>query len=175
MAIHERAPTVREPSLMTRRRLGGIAASAGSLMAASVLLAAPASALDLDEMTVVTLASKGAWGVATAGSTGEAIAAAVRACRAMAGAPSDCGARLATTRGRWVIANLCGDHPIIVAADTREGAEATAIEREIETRRVYVPGLPPCRRVLTVDPAGAVAATGSQYSARIKTERPPPR
>jgi hypothetical protein len=145
------------------------------LTAARILLAAPASALDLDELTVATLASDGSWGVATAGSTGEAIAAAVRACRAMARAPTDCGARLTTTRGRWVIANLCGDHPIIVGADTREHAEATAIEREIEVRRVYVPGLPPCRRILTVDPAGAIAASGPHHSARAKTERPPPR
>lgn len=159
---------------MTRRGNGGIAATARLLAASSILLAAPASALDLDEVTVVTLASKGAWGVATAGSTGEAIAAAVRACRAMAHAPTDCGARLTTTRGRWVVANLCGDHPILVGADTREHAEAAALEREIEVRRVYVPGMPPCRRVLTVDPAGAVAVTGSHHSARAKTERRPP-
>jgi hypothetical protein len=159
---------------MTRRGNGGIAATARLLAASSILLAAPASALDLDEVTVVTLASKGAWGVATAGSTGEAIAAAVRACRAMAGAPTDCGARLTTTRGRWIIANLCGDHPILVGADTREHAEAAVIERELETRRVYVPDLPTCRRVLTVDPAGAVAVTGSHHSARAKTERRPP-
>jgi hypothetical protein len=159
---------------MTRRGNGGIAATARLLAACGILLAAPASALDLDEVTVVTLASKGAWGVATAGSTGEAIAAAVRACRAMARAPTDCGARLTTTRGRWVIANLCGDHPIIVGADTRQEAEAAALEREIQVRRVYVPGLPPCRRVLTVDPAGAVAVTGSHHSARAKTERRPP-
>lgn len=159
---------------MTRRGHGGIAAPAGLLAACGILLAAPASALDLDEVTVVTLASKGPWGVATAGSTGEAIAAAVRACRAMARAPIDCGARLTTTRGKWIIANLCGDHPILVGADTRERAEAAVIERELEIRRVYVADLPPCRRVLTVDPAGAVAVTGSHHSARAKTERPPP-
>jgi hypothetical protein len=159
---------------MTRRGNSGIAAAARLFAASGILLAAPASALDLDEVTVVTPASKGAWGVATAGSTGEAIAAAVRACRAMARAPTDCGARLTTTRGKWIIANLCGDHPILVGADTREHAEATVIEREIEVRRIYVPGLPPCRRVLTVDPAGTVAVTGSHHSARAKTEQRPP-
>jgi hypothetical protein len=159
---------------MIRRGHSGIAATVCLLTAANILLAAPASALDLDELTVATLASDGSWGVATAASTGEAIAAAVRACRAMARAPTDCGARLTTTRGRWVIANLCGDHPIVVSADTREDAEATAIEREIQTRLVYVPALPSCRHVLTVDPAGAVASTGPQYSARVKTERVSP-
>jgi hypothetical protein len=144
------------------------------LAASGILLAAPASAIELDQVTVVTLAHDGPWGVATAGSTGEAIAAAVRACRAMARAPTDCGARFTTTRGRWVIANLCGDHPIIVGADTRQDAEAAAIEREIKVRRLHVPNLPPCRRVLTVDPAGAVAATAPHHSARAKTERRSP-
>jgi hypothetical protein len=159
---------------MTRRRHGGIAAPGTLLVVSSILLAAPASALDLDELTVVTLAHDGSWGVATAGSTGEAIAAAVRACQAMAAEPTDCGARLTTTRGRWVIASLCGDRPIIVGADTREDAEAAAVGRVIEIRRAYVPELPPCRRVLTVDPAGAVATTGSHHSARAKPERLPP-
>jgi hypothetical protein len=119
-------------------------------------VAIPAKAVDLDELTVVTMARDGSWGVATAGSTGEAIAAAVRACRAMAAAPTDCGALLTTTHGKWVLANLCGNHQIIVGAGTLEDAEATAREREIETRRAYVPDLPPCRRVLTVDPVGVV-------------------
>jgi hypothetical protein len=56
------------------------------LLALASLMAGPvaAGAVDLDELTVVTLARDGSWGVATAGSTGEAIAAAARACRAMA-------------------------------------------------------------------------------------------
>jgi hypothetical protein len=163
-----------EGTAMTWRRHGGIAATARLLSASGILLATPVSALELDELTVVTLAHDGSWGVATAGSTGEAIAAAVRACRAMAREPTGCGAHLATTRGRWVIASLCGDRPILVSADTREDAEAAAIEREIEVRRAYVPELPPCRRVLSVDPAGAVATAGSHHSARAKPERLPP-
>jgi hypothetical protein len=119
-------------------------------------VAIPAKAVDLDELTVVTMSRDGSWGVATAGSTGEAIATAVRACRAMADAPTDCGALLTTTHGKWVLGNLCGDHQIVVGADTLEDAEATAREREIETRRTYVPDLPPCRHILTVDPAGVV-------------------
>jgi hypothetical protein len=150
------------------RPKSALAATLATGVACSTLLAAtaPAVAVDLDEVTVVTLARDGSWGVATAASTGEAIATAVRACRAMAGAPTDCGALFTTTRGKWVLASLCGDHQIIVSAGTLEDAEATAREREVETRRTYVPDLPPCRRVLTVDPAGAVAATGSHHSAR---------
>jgi hypothetical protein len=132
-------------------------AALGLLLLLSV--AVPAKAVDLDEVTVVTMARDGSWGVATAGSTGEAIATAVRACRAMADAPTDCGALLTTTHGKWVLANLCGDHQIIVGAGTLEDAEATAREREIDTRRSHLPDLPPCRRILTVDPAGVVIAS----------------
>jgi hypothetical protein len=147
-----------------RTRGGGKIAVTAVLIAAlglSLLLSvsSPAKAVDLDEVTVVTVARDGSWGVATAGSTGEAIATAVRACRAMADAPTDCGARLTATRGKWVLANLCGDHQIIVGAGTLEDAEATARKREIETRRAYLPDLPPCRHILTVDPAGVVIAS----------------
>ena len=49
-------------------------------LAFGILLAAtiPVAAVDLDELTVVTLARDGSWGVATAGSQGQAIAAAIR-------------------------------------------------------------------------------------------------
>jgi hypothetical protein len=36
--------------------------------------------------------------------------------------------------------------------------------------RIYVPALPPCRRILTVDPSAIVAVAGSHHSARAKTE-----
>jgi len=129
-----------------------------SLAAYSILLAGmtPATAVDLDELTVVTLARDGSWGVATAGSQGQAIAAAVDACKAMAGAPNDCGAQFVTTRGGWVIANLCGDYKVIVAAETREATEQAALSRESDLKRLYAPGMPSCGRVLTVDPRGAV-------------------
>jgi hypothetical protein len=147
--------------LMLQNHRGSLLAGRFLALACGILLAAtaPAAAVDLDELTVVTLARDGSWGVATAGSTGEAIATAARACRAMARAPTDCGALLTTTRGKWVLANLCGDHQIIVAASTLEDAEATAREREIDTRRSHLPDLPPCRRILTVDPAGVVIAS----------------
>src|SRR5262245_54346578 len=95
-------------------RCGGKIAVTAFLIAALGLLlllsvAMPAKAVDLDELTVVTMARDGSWGVATAGSQGPAIAAAVRDCRAMAGGPTDCGAQFITTRGGWVVAKLCGD------------------------------------------------------------------
>src|SRR5262249_2588198 len=98
-------------------RGGGTVAVTAALVAARGLflllsIAIPAKALDLDELTVVTLARDGSWGVATAGSQGPAIAAAIHDCRAMAGGASDCGAQFVTTRRGWIIANLCGTHKI---------------------------------------------------------------
>jgi hypothetical protein len=61
-----------------------------------------------------------------------------------------------TTRGGWVIASLCGDHKIIVAAKTRDAAEEGVLAREIDLRRDYAQDMAPCMRILTVDPRGAV-------------------
>jgi hypothetical protein len=137
-------------------KLGKAVALRCLVPALCILLAVPAQAVDLDELTVVTLARDGSWGVATAGSQGQAIAAAIRDCRAMAAASSDCGAQFTTTRGGWVVANLCGDHKIMATAETRESAEQAALVREADLKRLHAPTLPPCRRVLTVDPRGTV-------------------
>ena len=123
--------------------------------ALTVLLSAvPAAAVDLDEVTVVTLARDGSWGAATAASTDQAIAAAIRNCRVMSAPPSDCGAQLALSRGSWVIANLCGDHKILANGKTRIEAEQAAFAWEADAKRLYVPNLTQCRRVLVVDPRG---------------------
>jgi hypothetical protein len=116
----------------------------------------PAPAIELDELTVVTLARDGSWGVATAGSQGQAIAAAIRDCRAMAAAPSDCGAQFVTTRGGWIVARLCGDHKIIVAAETREAAEQAASIRQMPLKRLSA-----CTPILTVGPHGIVLPSRS--------------
>lgn len=137
------------------------------LMVATV----PAKAVDLDELTVVTLARDGSWGVATAGSQGQAIAAAIRDCRAMAAAPNDCGAQFMTTRGGWVVANLCGDHKIIADAETREAAEQAAFSRETDVRRYYVRDMPPCRRILTLDPRGVVLPSPAMPAHQIDARR----
>ena len=133
--------------------------------------AIPAKAVDLDEMTVVTLAGDGSWGVATAGSQGEAIAAAIRYCRATTAVPTDCGAQFTTSRGGWVVGNLCGDHKIMATAETREGAEQAALVREADLKRLYAPNLPPCRRVLTVDPSGAVLPAQAASAHQIDAQR----
>jgi hypothetical protein len=116
----------------------------------------PAKAVDLDDLTVVTMARDGSWGVATAGSQGLAIAAAIHDCRAMAGGPSDCGAQFVTMRGGWVIAKLCGAHKIMVTAQTREDAEQAALVREIVLKQLPGADWSPCRPVFTVNPVGVV-------------------
>jgi hypothetical protein len=122
----------------------------------------PASAVDLDELTVVTLARDGSWGVARAGSQGPAIAAAIRACRAMAGTASDCGAQFTTVRSGWVIASLCGVRKVIAAAETREAAEQAMLLREYNLKPLHGPDMPPCRRVVTVNPTGATVTPERQ-------------
>ena len=136
-----------------RTQGGGNGAVTVALIVALGLLvllsvAVPAKAVDLDELTVVTMARDGSWGLATAGSQGPAIAAAIHDCRAMAGGPSDCGAQFVTTRGGWVIANLCGTHKIMVTAATREDAEQAALVREAFIKRLDGAEGLACRRVL---------------------------
>ena len=122
-----------------------------AVLAVHPALAPPAAAVDLDELTVVTLAGDGSWGVATAASQGPAIAAAIRDCRAMASRPTDCGAQFATSRGGWVVARLCGDHKIIATGETREAAEQAVLARELSLKRLAA-----CTRDLTVSPGGVV-------------------
>jgi hypothetical protein len=101
--------------------------------------------------------------VATAGSQGPAIAAAIRDCQAMSTAPSDCGSQFATTRGGWVVASLCGDHKVIVTGKTLEAAEQSARLREMDVLRLRSPGMPACRRVLIVDPDGVVTVMSRRH------------
>ena len=111
-----------------------------------------------EAVTVLTMARGGAWGTATETSTSRAIAFAIRNCQAMAQSRLGCGAMFTTVRSGWSVALLCGDEPIIAAASERPDAERLAVEREAELREVHRRDLPPCARVVTVDPNGAVIA-----------------
>ena len=118
-----------------------------------------------DDWTVVTLARDGSWGVACDASQPRAIAEAIRYCRAMSGGSSDCGAQLTATRGGWTVANLCGDHQVIATGDSLAAAEAEALNREISLQLLYVPDLPRCRGVVTVDSATSTITSSVQISA----------
>jgi hypothetical protein len=108
-----------------------------------------------EDWTVVTMARDGSWGVATDSLMGRAISAAMRDCRAMSGEKSDCGAEFRVTRSGWILALLCSDHKVLASAKQREDAEAN-VRLRIDLKRAYIPDLPLCRIVLTVDPRGAI-------------------
>jgi hypothetical protein len=125
-------------------------------------------AVGLDEVTVVTMARDGSWGVGTAGSHGPAIAAAIRDCRAMSGGPSDCGAQFITSRGNWVIAGLCGSQKIFVTAATLEDVERAAMKREHKLNAVS--NAAPCKWILTVNPRDVVVMATSKDSNAAPTD-----
>ena len=118
-----------------------------------LLLGSPAGMAADDDWTVLTMAQDGSWGVACHDSQWRAMAEAMRFCRSMAGASgaSDCGANFATTRGGWIVANLCGDYKVLATGATLSEAETEALNREISLQLQFVPDLPACRRVVTVD------------------------
>src|SRR5262249_55051339 len=107
------------------------------------------------DWAVVTIARDGSWGVGIDRHLAGANAAAVRACRAMSSGGSDCGAEFAATRGGWIIGLRCDDYRILVTGMGLKEAELAALHREIDLKQLYVPDLPACHRVLTVDPRGA--------------------
>jgi hypothetical protein len=113
------------------------------------------------DWTVVTMAPGGSLGVATAATAGEAIAQAIRNCRGMFREGRGCGAQSRAVRTGWILAMRCGARNIIAAEASLSDAERAAADREAELRHVYVPDLPPCRRLLTVDPQGGIGITGS--------------
>ena len=116
-----------------------------------LLTGIPAGVAADDDWTVLTMAQDGSWGVACDGAQWRAMAEAMRFCRSMAGASgaSDCGANFAATRGGWIVANLCGDYKVLATGPTL--SEAEALNREISLQLQFVPDLPTCRRVVTVD------------------------
>jgi hypothetical protein len=119
-----------------------------------------------EAVTVLTMARGGAWGTATETSTSRAIALAIRNCQAMSQSPLGCGAMYTTVRSGWSVALLCGDEPIIAASAERADAERSASGRESELRDLYRRDMPPCTRVVTVDPNGLVVAPPLYTSGR---------
>jgi hypothetical protein len=127
--------------------------------AAILLLAAPSALAQAGpdaEWTVLTVAHNGAWGVSTARSQGDAIAGALRHCQARSSEPADCGAELVAYKLGWALAILCGDRRVVISAGSLDEAERAAYERITALKLACPTGLPPCRRLLTVDPAGVV-------------------
>jgi len=140
--------------------LGG----ANLLFAQSKSLAAvPAGASD-DNWTVLTMAPDGAWGVATDAAVNQAIARALSSCKTRSRTEIGCGAYSTAIRSGWSLGIRCGRNNIVVSANELADAERTAGERERVLRQNYVPDMPPCRRVVTIDPRGAIVATDPNES-----------
>jgi hypothetical protein len=138
------------------------------LLLCALLLGTPTQSVAADDdWTVLTMARDGAWGVACQGSQWQAMAEAIRFCRSMAGASraSDCGASFATTRGGWIVANLCGYYKVLATGATLDEAETEALNREISLQQQFVPDLPPCRRMVTIDAGRSNIISSLRYSA----------
>jgi hypothetical protein len=112
------------------------------------------------------MARDGSWGVGVDPHMAAATAIAVRECKAMSATGSDCGAELATARDGWIVGVRCNDYRILATANTLKEAELAALYREIDLKELYVPDLPACERVLTVDPRGVATTTTSHFSRR---------
>ena len=68
-----------------------------------------------------------------------------------------CGAQSRAIQAGWIVATRCGDRNILVAERRLADAERATRERETDIREHHAPNLPPCRRVLTVNPNGGLA------------------
>jgi len=64
----------------------------------------------------------------------------------------------------WLLGTRCGTRSILASGATRPEAEADAERRASIMRRDYVPDLPACRRVVFVDPQGAIEDAESAAS-----------
>lgn len=117
--------------------------------------------------TVLTMAPDGSWGAATESSSNRAIANAVAECKFKYRAAIGCGGYQVAVQRGWVLGIRCGNENILVAALDLAIAKQSALLREVELRRSYVPDMPACRRVVTIDPRGTIAVpTKGQASAR---------
>jgi hypothetical protein len=108
--------------------------------------------------TVLTMAPDGNWGAATESMSNRAIANAVADCQFKYGAEIGCGGYILEFQRGWVLGIRCGNENILAAARELAEAERLALWRERQLRSIYRPNLPPCGRVVTIDPRGAVKA-----------------
>jgi hypothetical protein len=168
----------RREHIMHRRIILGtacaLALTLGALAAAFAQSASPQPAAIEEwahDFTVLTLAPDGAWGTATDPRINRAIHLAISNCKIMSGAALGCGAYLTTVRGGWSLAIRCGSENITAADRNLAEAERRALRRESELRARYVPGMPPCARVVTVDPNGSVLMPAVGHAVGLRSTR----
>lgn len=110
------------------------------------------------EVTVLAIAPDGSWGTATAPFINEAIGRAIANCKTKYRGEIGCGYRFTSIRAGWSFALRCGQENILVAEKTLQAAEQAAVNSELRLRRDYYPDMPPCVRVVSVDPDGRIIA-----------------
>ena len=163
--------------MIRRSLLGAVFALALTLGALAAALAQSASSQPpaieewAHDFTVLTMAPDGAWGTATDLRINRAIHLAITNCKAMSEMELGCGAYMTTVRGGWSLGIRCGNENIIAADRHLAEAEQRARRREAELRERYVRDMPPCARVVTVDPNGAVVAPPPGYAGRLRSTR----
>jgi hypothetical protein len=163
--------------MVGRSILGSACIVAVILGAASAATAQPAATQPAaieewaHDFTVLTMAPDGAWGTATDPRINRAIFLAIQNCKAMSGAKIGCGAYMTTVRGGWSLGIRCGGENIIVADRNLAEAEERARKREAELRERYVPDMPACARVATVDPNGAIVMPQLGYTGELRAAR----
>jgi hypothetical protein len=120
-----------------------------------------------NDWTVLTMAPDGAWGVATEADVIGAIRSAIGNCRTRTAAEIGCGGQFIMVRAAWSLGVRCGQHNILISEKDLGEAEQRASWREYELRTLYVPDLPPCAVVVTVDPDGEIVPPGTWNSGQI--------
>lgn len=117
----------------------------------------------MHDITVLTMAFDGSWGAATEPFIHRAIANAMTRCAKMSGTNMLwCGAYIASVRAGWILAFRCGRQSIVVADKDLAEANRIAAREEIARRAEYVPGMPACIKVVTIDPRGRVMPAQSR-------------
>jgi hypothetical protein len=107
-------------------------------------------------MSVLTMSHDGSWGADMQLSLDDALQNAIARCKQMRGLKIGCGGYVISIENGWLLGSRCGTRSILSSGTTRAEAEADADHREKNMRRDFVPGLPACKRVVFVDPEGAV-------------------
>lgn len=107
-------------------------------------------------MSVLTMAHDGSWGTDMQLSLDDALQNAIARCKKMRGLKIGCGGYVISIEGGWLLGSRCGTRSILASGATRAEAEADADLRAGNMRRDFVPDLPACQRLVSVDPNGAI-------------------
>jgi hypothetical protein len=147
------------------------AGSAQTALSPNPPLLAQTNAEWTKDVTVLVIAPDGTWGTATEPSIGRALAKAIANCKSKYRHEIGCGYRSTSIRAGWSLAMRCGQENIIVAAKILHAAEQAAVDSELNLRRGYKPDMPPCVRVVSVDPDGGIIAPDVVHLLRFVMDR----